>query len=258
MNANGMILVLLALGSFFVFRRFSRAGSGPSQKCQARLKRIRNASFEPDAGLCGAYGHFYRLDHGRGPENSGGTGIDGLTARKTEPNDVMKNFQNQAKIVKVSKVIRHILFAGLVLWAIGIPVVLFQAIALWYNSTIPATHYLLWGLALLLGFRFIVNLKLFRFFDRLKDGHLFDAKTVGHLDAAGKWWIVLWLFDVLFHEIRRGVFQIPDYGDPTGLGIWNVWNIYNFGSLFVGLVLMFVAWLLKEAQGLQEEQELTV
>ena len=45
MNANGMILVLLALGSFFVFRRFSRAGSGPSQKCQARLKRIRNASF---------------------------------------------------------------------------------------------------------------------------------------------------------------------------------------------------------------------
>jgi hypothetical protein len=87
---------------------------------------------------------------------------------------------------------------------------------------------------------------------------LFDAKTVGHLDAAGKWWIVLWLFDVLFHEIRRGVFQIPDYGDPTGLGIWNVWNIYNFGSLFVGLVLMFVAWLLKEAQGLQEEQELTV
>src|ERR1700690_1498004 len=45
MNANGIILVLLALGSFFVFKRFSRAVSGgSSQNCQARLKRIRNAS----------------------------------------------------------------------------------------------------------------------------------------------------------------------------------------------------------------------
>jgi len=36
----------------------------------------------------------------------------------------MKNFQNQAKIIKVSQVIRQILFAGLVLWLIGMPVVL--------------------------------------------------------------------------------------------------------------------------------------
>jgi hypothetical protein len=164
----------------------------------------------------------------------------------------MKNFQNQAKIVKVSKVIRHILFAGLVLWAVGIPVVLFQAIVWWNKSTIPATPYLTWGLLLLIGFRFIVNLKLFRFFDRLKDGHLFDAQTVGNLDAAGKWWIVLWLYDVLFHEVRLGVFQISDDWNPISL------DILSFGSLFAGLVLIFVAWLLKEAQGLQEEQELTV
>ena len=46
MNANEIILVLLALGSFFVFRWCSRAVSGKSsQNCQARLKRIRNASF---------------------------------------------------------------------------------------------------------------------------------------------------------------------------------------------------------------------
>jgi hypothetical protein len=167
----------------------------------------------------------------------------------------MKNFQNKTKIVKVSTVIRHVLFAGLVLWAIGIPVALFQAITLGCYSDLPATHYLPWGLVLLLGFRFIVNLKLFRFFDRLKDGHLFDAKTVGNLDAAGKWWIVLWLFNVLFHEVRLGVFQISDDWHSIG---WGVWNIMNFGSLFAGLVLMFVAWLLKEAQGLQEEQELTV
>ncbi|HXR03541.1 MAG TPA: hypothetical protein VN836_02405 [Verrucomicrobiae bacterium] len=43
----------------------------------------------------------------------------------------MKNFQNKAKIVKVSKIIRHILFAGLVLWiGIGIPIVLLQAVNL--------------------------------------------------------------------------------------------------------------------------------
>jgi hypothetical protein len=164
----------------------------------------------------------------------------------------MKNFQNKAKIVKVSKVIRHILFAGLVLWAISIPLILFQAIGLWSKSNLPATHYLPWGLLLLLGFRFFVTLKLLRFFDRLKDGHLFDATTVGHLDAAGKWWIVLWLYDVLFHEVRLGVFQVVDDWNPTSF------DLLNFGSLFAGLVLVFVAWLLKEAQELQEEQELTV
>ena len=162
------------------------------------------------------------------------------------------NFQNKAKIVKVSKVIRYILFAGLVLWAIFIPVNLFNAITLWYKTTIPATHYLPWSLLLLLGFTFVVNLKLFRFFDRLKNGHLFDAKTVGHLDAAGKWWIVLWLFNVLHYEIRNGIFQISDDWSSGRLTDW------NFGSLFAGLVLIFVAWLLKEAQELQEEQELTI
>ena len=107
----------------------------------------------------------------------------------------------------------------------------------------------------LIGCRFYVNLKLFRFFDRLRAGCLFDAKTVGNLDAAGRWWIVLWLFDLLFHEVRLGVFQITDDWNAAG---WSVWNLMNWGSLFAGLALMFFAWLLKEAQGLQEEQELTV
>jgi hypothetical protein len=93
-------------------------------------------------------------------------------------------------------------------------------------------------------FGFIVNLKLFRFFDRLKDGHLFDAPTVGNLDAAGKWWIALWLYEGLFFVIGNQFFQSK--------------MAWNSGGLFVGLTLIFVAWLLKEAQELQEEQELTV
>jgi len=157
----------------------------------------------------------------------------------------MKNFQNKAKIIKVSKIIRHILFAGLVLWiGIGIPTVLLQAVKLWNQIGNSATLYLQGGVAILLALSFVVNLKLFRFFDRLKNGYLFDAKTVGNLEAAGKWWIVLWLFEVLFYEIGHGVFQISD--------------AWNSGGLFAGLTLIFVAWLLKEAQELQEEQELTV
>jgi hypothetical protein len=99
----------------------------------------------------------------------------------------MKNFQNKAKIIRASGVIRHILFAGLILWAIGIPMVLFKALTLWFGSSLPATHFLSWGLLLAIGLRFIVNLKLFCFFDRLKDSHSFDAQTVGNLDTAGKW-----------------------------------------------------------------------
>lgn len=157
----------------------------------------------------------------------------------------MKNFQNKAKIVKVSKVIRHILFAGLVVWiGVGIPIVLLQAVNLWNKIGNSATLYLQGGGILLLVLSFIVNLKLFRFFDRLKQGFLFDAQTVGHLDDAGKWWLLLWLFEVVYYEIGHGVFHVS--------------NAWNSGGLFAGLALIFVAWLLKEAQGLQEEQELTV
>jgi hypothetical protein len=104
--------------------------------------------------------------------------------------------------------------------------------------------YTMCGMTLMAAFGLIVNLKLFRFFDRLKNGHLFDAQTVGNLAAAGKWWIVFWLFEGLFNQIGNEFFQMK--------------MIWDSGGLFAGLTLIFVAWLLKEAQELQEEQELTV
>jgi hypothetical protein len=58
---------------------------------------------------------------------------------------------------------------------------------------------------------------------------------------------VLWLYNLVFYQIRSGVFQIVDQ-----------WNPQNPETLFAGLVIVFIAWLWKEAQGLQEEQELTV
>jgi hypothetical protein len=158
----------------------------------------------------------------------------------------MKKFQNKTRIIKVSKVLRNIAFAGLGFWSIGIAVVLFQIF-----TKMPVvsglTRFSLQGsFILLMVFRIMVNFYLFRFFDRLQNGNLFDSKTVGNLDAAGKWWIVLWLYEFLHAEIGHEIFQTST--DWT----WNV------SGLFAGLIFIFVAWLLKEAQELQEEQELTV
>jgi hypothetical protein len=159
----------------------------------------------------------------------------------------MKNYQNKAKIVRVSKIIRNILFAGLVVWIIGIPVVLFPAaVSLWSRLGVtPVSRYLQCGAPLHMVLGLIVNLKLFRFFDRLKNGHLFDAQTVGNLDGAGRWWIGLWFFESLFYGIGHEFFQMTNAP-------------YFGGGFFAGLTLIFVAWLLKEAQELQQEQELTV
>ncbi len=83
---------------------------------------------------------------------------------------LMKNLQNKANIVRVSKIIRNFLFAGLVLWIIGIPAVLFPAaVSLWSRLGVtPGSRYSQCGLSLLMVFYLTVNLKLFRFFDRLK------------------------------------------------------------------------------------------
>jgi len=157
----------------------------------------------------------------------------------------MKNFQNKANIVRVSKIIRSFLFAGLVLWIVMTPMTLIPTIIAFTMAGASESRYSHCGLPLLMVFCFIVNLKLFRFFDRLKNGHLFDAQTVGNLDGAGRWWIALWLFESLFYAIGHEYFQMAS-------------TAYFGGGFFAGLTLIFVAWLLKEAQELQEEQALTV
>jgi len=158
----------------------------------------------------------------------------------------MKNFQNRTNIARVSRIIRNILFAGLALEIIGIPVAVLAPLPAWNRGLSPSGRYLAFGLLLLIVLCLIVTLNLFRFFDRLKKGHLFDAQTVGYLDASGRWWIALWFFQVLFYAIGHQYFQIT-----------NAVDIFD-GQLFAGLTLIFMAWLLKEAQGLQEEQALTV
>jgi hypothetical protein len=160
----------------------------------------------------------------------------------------MKNFQNKAKIVKFSKIIRSILFAGLILWIIAIPGLLaafFLPIFFHSNTHTTADTYKGVGAILTLPFVFAANLYFFKFFDRLKNGHLFDAQTIGYLETAGKWLIAIGLFQALFSGVE-------------GL-ITHSQNItFSGDGIFSGLVTIFTAWLFREGQELQEEQELTV
>jgi hypothetical protein len=158
----------------------------------------------------------------------------------------MKNFLNKAKIVKVSKIFRIIFLVGMILCVLGLFLDFAATIVVWTKSANPPGEiyrHIIWFPEDLLSFMAALNL--FRFFSRLKDGHLFDAPTVKSLEVAGKWWVAGGVFHTIFHSIEALVFHtcsIPLTG----------------GGIFSGLIILFMAWLFREAQELQEEQDLTV
>jgi uncharacterized membrane protein YhaH (DUF805 family) len=157
----------------------------------------------------------------------------------------MKNIQNKTKIIKVSKVLRTILFIGLILQIISLvclPIVILTASATGLKP--PVVFETCVALVVLL-FTFLVTLNFFRLFDRLKDGHLFDPQTVKHLETAGKWWIVLGIVQIIGGTIKAWLFSPHDV-TVSGDGI------------VAGLAVFLIAWCFREAQELQEEQELTV
>ena len=160
----------------------------------------------------------------------------------------MKNYQNKTKIVKVSKIIRNILFAGLVFWAIvGIAGLLAAVLVLIGHTKTHAIGSIFetGGSFLAIPFVFIVNLYFFKFFDRLKNGHLFDSQTTRYLEAAGKYLILLGIFQMLFAITAAAIFH-PEH------------VTFSSGGIFSGLMTIFTAWLFREGQELQEEQELTI
>ena len=162
----------------------------------------------------------------------------------------MKNFQNKSKIVKVSKILRNIAFAGLVLLGIMIPGSLAAALPIFFVKGLSFSLAQFLAIPMFV-FAFITNLKIFRFFDRLKDGFFFDTQTVGNLNAAANWWLVLWLYEVMQYVLMQQFWNHP-----------HDFSLYHFppdaGGLCAALTLKFVAWFFREAQELQEEQELTV
>jgi hypothetical protein len=167
----------------------------------------------------------------------------------------MKNFQNKAKIVKVSKVLRVIAFVGLVLWAL-------VTVGLFGNAILPP---LIWKQDFtflfkdftpipMFVFAFIANLKIFHFFNRLKNGYFFDARTVGNLNAAGTWMLMMWLYERVYCVLGQTLNADPPWSDSINYSHFSL----DLSMLFAALTSKFFAWLFREAQELQEEQELTV
>jgi Protein of unknown function (DUF2975) len=161
----------------------------------------------------------------------------------------MKNFQNKAKIIKVGAALRTLTFALFVFCLLGMagvyanallaPLLLHQPFRFSMFLPIPETVFAL-----------LAFYKLFRFFDRLRLGNFFDAQTVGNLNSAGTWWLAMWFLGIIRWFIMQSLsFEKFD---------WSQFHSDRWGWLFAGLALKFVAWLLQEAQELQEEQELTV
>ena len=152
--------------------------------------------------------------------------------------------------MNVSKILRNIAFAGLVIWGIMIPLSLAAAIpiSIIKGFSFSLTQFLVIPMFV---FAFITNLKLFRFLERLKNGCFFDAQTVGYLNAAANWWLVLWLYEVVQYILMQ-----QPWNNPHDFGLYNFPP--DLGGLFAALTLKFVAWFFREAQDLHEEQELTV
>jgi hypothetical protein len=156
----------------------------------------------------------------------------------------MKNFQNKANIAKVSRQLCGAARAALFFWILGLVIFLVETVVALTHYGNARALYLLCGGIPEMVLAIFVTLNFLWFFNRLKDGDLFDGKTVGYLETAGKWWLGYWVADVMFCLIGNQWFGTR--------------MAFSFGQLFTSLIVIYVAWLLKEAQGLQEEQALTV
>lgn len=100
----------------------------------------------------------------------------------------------------------------------------------------------------------IASINLWIFFSRLKAGHIFDALTVRRLSTAGKCMLAGAVYVYIFDFLPL-LLEIPttngwvELGDATGSLV---------GNLTGAIAIILVAWLLREGQTLEEEQELTV
>jgi hypothetical protein len=164
----------------------------------------------------------------------------------------MRNFENKEKIIQLSGGLRVVAFALMLFWGGGI----IQFTIGWIsgapepgdNGPILEPNSWHFNLVLVSVVEFIVWWNFWKFFSRLKAGHLFDALTVKRLSSAGWWKIAIWFYSMILmwvenklqHQLQTHV--VSDLLD----------------GLFVGVGIVFTAWLLREGQTLEEEQKLTV
>jgi hypothetical protein len=160
----------------------------------------------------------------------------------------MRNFENKEKIVQVSGGLSVVSFVMLLFLGSGIVTWLFQLIN---QIILPAQHGITWlpnsqlvNFVLAFVMEFMVWWNFWSFFSRLKAGHLFDTLTVKRLMSAGRWKIAIWFYSIILMEVENK-FATHPLGEMLD-------------GLFVGFWIVFVAWLLREGQTLEEEQKLTV
>ncbi|HUA64558.1 MAG TPA: hypothetical protein VME24_01845 [Alphaproteobacteria bacterium] len=102
-----------------------------------------------------------------------------------------------------------------------------------------------------LPFGFMVTLNFFRLFCRLKDGHLFEGQTIEYLEKAAKWWIALGIAKIIYQFLEPIIFSRHNINIQL--------NVNNGGdAILAGLLVFFIAWVLREGQKLKDEQEFTV
>lgn len=152
------------------------------------------------------------------------------------------------RIQKVSSVVRAFFLAALVVEGAGMAAGLFVIPVAMFHSSLTESYNAFnnYSALLSLPFGFMASLNFFRLFSRLREGHLFEAPTIQYLQAAGKWWIIAGLVQVAFKALGMFIYT------PNNV------VITDSGGIFGGLIVFFIAWVLREGQELKDEQELTV
>lgn len=165
----------------------------------------------------------------------------------------MRNFENRRKIVRVSgflKIFCWLAMAGNALVgvyaAVGWAIMCFKAPPSISTDMALMAPFWVWYSPLACVIQFMAWRNFWIFFSWLKHGRIFDAPTVGRLMTAGKWMLAGWVWAYVPFAFY------PPHG-PIG---WS--GSGETGDLIGALAIIFVAWLLREGQTLQEEQELTV
>jgi hypothetical protein len=148
------------------------------------------------------------------------------------------------RIKKVSEIFRAITAALLIVYGVGVIAEVFVLlVAVFHLSALRSQIFPNGRAFTLMLVAFMVALNFFRLFSRLKDGQLFEGQTIGFLERAGKWWIALGIVQLIL---------------PPNQTILSMATGAAGNGIFCGLVVFFIAWVLREGQKLKEEQELVV
>ena len=102
----------------------------------------------------------------------------------------------------------------------------------------------------------------YRFFGMCSCREPFTSKNVRYIQAAGCAYFLFFPIDVFRRELEEIYLHAVDYHSNAIIYLPLEWNMHLLGpviiSLFPGMFIIFIAWIMDEGRKIQEEQELTV